>query len=160
MIENIERNKKIYGLWKTGHTIDQISLITNIPRSTVGYYVEKFNKHQKNERTSNFEKFRAVESKENKEEILTTSFIKSMFFQKIYDLIKKGDFKKTYYFLASYKLFMELSKYFKLTPEELRALNEAFKSSRESVEFSSTTSKEPAKKNKTLDEIFGEYSER
>jgi hypothetical protein len=97
LIENIERNKKIFGLWKKGHTIDQISLLTDIPRSTVGYYIRKFNKYQNNERISNFEKFRAVENKENKDEILKTTLTKSMNFQEIFDLIKKRDFEKAYY---------------------------------------------------------------
>ncbi len=39
---NVERNKRIQNLWILGQTIDQISLSTGIPRSTVGYYVKKF----------------------------------------------------------------------------------------------------------------------
>jgi len=45
---NFERENAIYELWKAGCTIDEISSKTGIPRSTVGYYVAKFNK-SKNE---------------------------------------------------------------------------------------------------------------
>ena len=36
---NPDRNQKIYTLWKSGLTIDEISAQLNIPRSTAGYYV-------------------------------------------------------------------------------------------------------------------------
>lgn len=44
MIKNPRREERIYHLWKKGLTIDYISLIEGIPRSSVGYYVKKFNK--------------------------------------------------------------------------------------------------------------------
>ena len=41
---NPERERLIYRYWVQGHTIDEISMLTGIPRSSVGYYVRKFNK--------------------------------------------------------------------------------------------------------------------
>jgi len=41
---NSERNRVIYELWEKNLTIGEISSNTNIPRSTVGYYVRKFNR--------------------------------------------------------------------------------------------------------------------
>jgi len=41
---NHERNRVIYELWEKNLTVDQISSRTRIPRSTVGYYIRKFNK--------------------------------------------------------------------------------------------------------------------
>ena len=41
---NLERNKHIYELWERGLTVDRISSLTGVPRSTVGYYVRKFNR--------------------------------------------------------------------------------------------------------------------
>ena len=41
---NLERNKRIYELWENGRTVDRISFLTGVPRSTVGYYVRKFNR--------------------------------------------------------------------------------------------------------------------
>ncbi len=41
---NIEREKIIYELWLQSYTVDEISSKTGIPRSSVGYYVAKFNK--------------------------------------------------------------------------------------------------------------------
>ncbi len=43
---NEERNTSIYNLWCKGYTIDEISLKTEIPRSSVGYYVKKFRRKQ------------------------------------------------------------------------------------------------------------------
>jgi len=41
---NSERNRVIYELWEMKLTVEEISSRTGIPRSTVGYYVRKFNK--------------------------------------------------------------------------------------------------------------------
>lgn len=43
---NPERGKRIYEMWRLSETIDEISLATAIPRSTVGYYVRKFNRDE------------------------------------------------------------------------------------------------------------------
>ena len=45
--ENTDRNILVYELWTKGRTIDEIASETAIPRSTVGYYVRKFNKRAK-----------------------------------------------------------------------------------------------------------------
>lgn len=45
--ENAERNAIIHSLWENGETINDIAFETGIPRSTVGYYVRKFNKKAK-----------------------------------------------------------------------------------------------------------------
>ena len=41
---NVERERLIYRYWRLGYTVDRISRLTGIPRSSVGYYVRKFNK--------------------------------------------------------------------------------------------------------------------
>jgi hypothetical protein len=43
-IANSERNRVIYELWEKNLSVDEMSSGTGIPRSTVGYYVRKFNK--------------------------------------------------------------------------------------------------------------------
>jgi hypothetical protein len=43
----VEREKTIYDLWRLGYTINEIQAQTGMPRSSVGYYVAKFNKKQK-----------------------------------------------------------------------------------------------------------------
>jgi hypothetical protein len=40
---NLERRETIHELWLQGFTVDEISSQTGIPRSSVGYYVAKFN---------------------------------------------------------------------------------------------------------------------
>jgi hypothetical protein len=52
---NAERNKLLFELWMQGHTIDEAALISDIPRSTVGYYFRKFKRYRKNGRALDFE---------------------------------------------------------------------------------------------------------
>ncbi len=44
---NPEREKKLYELWELEYTIDEAASLTNVPRSTVGYYFKKFKKKDK-----------------------------------------------------------------------------------------------------------------
>ena len=132
MRENIERDKQIYKLWKVGHTIDQISFSTQIPRSTVGYYVKKFKKQGRSKLD-----FIKIEKGEKiggtSEENLLMAFLKQMFSRKISDIMKMNSYEEKYYALATFKLLMELSKYCTLTAEELRALFEALMPKNDSV---------------------------
>lgn len=45
--ENLDRNFIVNELWRQGRTVDEISFETGIPRSTVGYYIRKFNQSAK-----------------------------------------------------------------------------------------------------------------
>jgi hypothetical protein len=67
LFKNPRREAVIYDHWKNGRTVDDISLIERIPRSSVGYYVKKFNKKGKKlgtlkvPRESEFEKIMMLE---------------------------------------------------------------------------------------------------
>ncbi|HKM50425.1 MAG TPA: hypothetical protein VJZ75_04530 [Candidatus Bathyarchaeia archaeon] len=47
---NYERNRQVYLLWEQGYSVEEIASVTAIPRSTVGYYVRKFNLYAKDGR--------------------------------------------------------------------------------------------------------------
>lgn len=126
MKENVERSRRIYELWSLGYTIEEISSMTGIPRSTVGYYVKKFKKKHEGERRG----LRPIALETEKSEpassdVLGSMLVKALGFQKIKEkveeLMGRGEYEKLYYFLMSIKCLIELCKYFKLTPEELKS---------------------------------------
>jgi len=129
---NPERNEKIYALWREGRTIEEISLLTGIPRSTVGYYVKKFKKRLADGGDFGLEgpfarRGRSGDGQEGAQALLW-AIEKTIAFNKLLDIVRKGDAKEAFYELAACKLFIELfKKYVQLTPEELKALEEAFK---------------------------------
>ena len=42
---NPDRNEQVYRLWEKGLTVEKIASRLGLPRSTVGYYVRKFNRY-------------------------------------------------------------------------------------------------------------------
>jgi hypothetical protein len=47
---NPKREKELHDLFLLEHTIDEAASITDVPRSTIGYYFKKFKKREKRER--------------------------------------------------------------------------------------------------------------
>ena len=118
---NPNRNAIIYELWEKGNTVSQISLNTGIPRSTVGYYVRKFNKFAKNGRPVVLPQMREVK----KSTALNSAVKKWIRFDIIIEMIKSGDVEKLYYLLSVYKLLKELEDQIFFTQEESKAFFEA-----------------------------------
>jgi DNA-binding CsgD family transcriptional regulator len=132
MKENIERNKQIYELRSLGYTIEEISLITGIPRSTVGYYVKKFKKYEnegKPLKLAASSKHDISRNEPASSNVLGSFLMKFISLQEVPKwtnaLLNRGEFDKLYYFLMSIKCAFELSKYFRLTPEELKLPKES-----------------------------------
>jgi hypothetical protein len=157
LLVNEERNQKTFEMWKLGRTIAETSVLLNIPKSTVGYYYKKFGKRPKNglfyssgvpETTR-----RTVESDQ---ETVISILAKTLTMHRILEVFREEDYIKTYYFLAAIKLLIELNKYLKLTPEELRMLNEALNTGfKPSAQQASPLHQIPEKKGKSIQEIFG-----
>lgn len=107
--ENIDRNFLIYELWEKGCTIDEISFDTGIPRSTVGYYIRKFNKRAKSGEPIAFLHER---EKPDEKDIALIAFIKHGIVQRLDDWSKEGTdgMDKIYKFLMILKLFKELQR--------------------------------------------------
>jgi hypothetical protein len=160
---NPERNDKIYALWKEGHTIEEISLFTGIPRSTVGYYVKKFKKQQVNRKDLDFEDSFTIERKlksgeQEKSQSLLSATAKLINFMDIIEVMKKGDYREAFYYLGTLKLLIDIFKYLRLTPSEIQALEDLFKPRSESIESVLGSPIKPGKKGKTLKEIADEIN--
>lgn len=103
---NVERNKVIYGLWEKGLTVDQISSMTGIPRSTVGYYVRKFSKLAMKGKPVVFPSTRKV-SRDSRLHVLKEMIVQQMKY-KAYKMLTEGNAQQLYYYLMDLKLLKEL----------------------------------------------------
>jgi hypothetical protein len=143
----VEREEKVYRPWRLGATIDQISLQTQIPRSTVGYYVRKFNRSDRRRLVPE-----PVAPSAADVSIPESIFTKVLFTEKVMELFKSGDYAKLYYFLQIYK--MQMQSYLKFTKDEMdlfqKAINSPVSQTKETIR-----SKPELTRKKTLSEIFG-----
>ena len=112
---NVERNKTIYKYWERKLTVDQISMMTGIPRSTVGYYVRKFNRMATQGKPIVFPESHKAEEKPAD---LIVQLTAKMFKSRVKDLIEAGEFEWLYYGLMDIKLVRELG-IFSTNEEEL-----------------------------------------
>jgi len=106
------REPTILQHWQLGFTIDKISAMTGIPRSTVGYYVKKFRREYGSPNQKNTPK-PAVER--SKDERLNAEALKIKFMKMMPELVKKGGYREIVdcvdaYFAAK-RLERELSLY-------------------------------------------------
>ena len=83
---NPDRNAIIYELWEKGNTVSEISLMTGIPRSSVGYYVRKFNKYAKDGRPVVLPQ----KQKAGKSTVLNSAVTKWLAFDTIIDIVNAG----------------------------------------------------------------------
>lgn len=113
---NVERNELIYSLWEKGYTVDQISTRTMIPRSTVGYYVRKFNKLAAKGKPAVLPR----EKRKDSDNLLTAS-IKMLSLNDAFEMARNGNAQDLYYRLAAIKLLRELGFFF--TSEEQEVLS-------------------------------------
>jgi hypothetical protein len=101
----MNRNKVIYELYERNHAVDEISSITGIPRSTVGYYVRKFNKLAVKGKPVVF----ASSHKEVKDpfkRFLDETVVRELM-KKSIEMLTKGQAQQLYYFLMDLKLLKE-----------------------------------------------------
>jgi len=116
--ENSDRNFLVYELWKEGRTIEEISFETGIPRSTVGYYVRKFNKCAKSGKPIVCQR---VTVKPDAKAMAIQGFIKSYTLANLSEMLKNGEIDKVYKMLMICKLWKELEKDIIPTKEEEQA---------------------------------------
>jgi hypothetical protein len=155
LLVNEERNQKILELWKQGHTIEGTSILLNIPRSTVGYYYKKFGKRSKNGLLSTSEDSRARRRTVENYQVTFLALAKIISLDGIIKIMKEGDYTRSYHYLASLKLFMELWKYHKPTTEESQALVEALKTDFKPTEQRGSTIPQTSEmKGKSVSEIL------
>ena len=110
---NVEREENVYRLWRSGATIDQISLQTRIPRSSVGYYVKKFNRSGR-QRLVPEPAAPSAAGVSTLESLVTKVF----FTKKVIELLTSGDYAKLYYFIQIYKMLTQMQSHITMTKEE------------------------------------------
>ena len=119
--ENPDRNFIIYELWKEGRTIDEMSFETGIPRSTVGYYVRKFNKCAKSGEPMVVQRIR---KKPDEKAMSTQAWKKSGYYIGLAKMLKEEDgLDKVYKILMIFKLMKELERDIFPTEAEQQAFN-------------------------------------
>jgi len=107
MPSNVERNKVIFGLWEKGLTVDQISSRTGIPRSTVGYYIRKFNRLAAKGKPAVFPGTHSEVSRDSPLHLLNEMIVQQYKIQ-AYKWLSQGNAEQLYYFLMDLKLLKEL----------------------------------------------------
>ena len=130
---NLERERLIYRYWIQGYTIDEISRLTGIPRSSVGYYVRKFNKkygRRSRVRVSFLPALGdSMNVKKNEYPLAVSGIMKSAAliatFETVVNLVRQGRLQDAYYCLGIIKLFNEIERIYSLTPEEPKAAEKA-----------------------------------
>lgn len=103
---NYERNQIIYQLWERGLTVEQISSSTGIPRSSVWYYVRKFNKLAVQGKPFIFRGPRYDIRKQD--EINGNASTMGALQVRIMGIARDGDWEGLYYRLNAIKLVKEL----------------------------------------------------
>jgi len=117
--ENLRRNLVIHKLWEDGRTIDEITLETGVPRSTVGYYVRKFNR-----RASRGEPiaYAPANEKPNEQSMAVLAFAKVLASQRLFEMLGEEDgLDKVYKLLMIAKLVKELQREIFVTEDERKA---------------------------------------
>ena len=107
-------------MWTNGSTIDEISFETDTPRSTVGYYVRKFNKCAKSGEPIVVEQI----SKKPDEKVIAVQAWKKLDFLAYLSQIhkEKNGLDKVYKTLMIAKLLKELHRDIFATKEERQAV--------------------------------------
>ena len=116
--ENPERNARIYELWELGLTIDKIAFETGYPRSTVGYYIRKFNKKAKRGEPIILPH---IVERPDSETLALQAAIKNNVFVKLTEMIRTGNLDSAYKYLMILKLLKELQRDLFPTKEESEA---------------------------------------
>ena len=118
--ENTDRNILVYELWKKGYTIDEIAFETAIPRSTVGYYVRKFNKCAKSGEPIVFQQ---VREQPDEKEMAVQAYAKTSIRFDLLKMVKNGEIDNVYKILMILKLWKELQRDIFPTKEEKEAFH-------------------------------------
>ena len=108
-LTNFDRNRVIYELWERNLTVEQIASSTSIPRSTVGYYVRKFNRLAAQSKPVVFPGLdHGASAGALQDSLLQESSTMSIIQLHTLDLIRQRNWKELYYRLNVFKLMKEL----------------------------------------------------
>jgi hypothetical protein len=119
-LPNYERNQVLEQYWRDGKTVDDAALLSGIPRSTVGYYYRKFNRYAK----MGVEPSIPAPRPQSPTDAYVSVFLKAKTLSDFVSSLRNEDPQTFYYRLASFKLLLEVFRYFHLTPEEKKQLDQ------------------------------------
>ena len=159
---NPERERLIYQYWVQGYTIDEISRLTGIPRSSVGYYVRKFNKKYGRRSRVRVSFLPALGDSTNvkKDEysLAVSGIMKSAAlistFETVVDLVRQGRLQDAYYCLATIKLFNEIERIYSLTPEERKAAKRAIDEFLQIIRANTETGEQVKSKDRAAPDVY------
>ncbi len=114
---NHKRNAEVYPLWERGDTIDQIASATRIPRSSVGYFVRKFNRLARKGEPIIIPQ----QTREDQNKLFMSAHLKLDLVDQIQELIKQRDWEKLYHFTGSFERLKQIN--LQWTPEEKEAFS-------------------------------------
>jgi hypothetical protein len=122
---NVEREAKIRELWQASHTIDEMTLLTDIPRSSIGYYVRKFNKENRRrprQADTVSDRMVAPPTPRGINEIRESLWPKRLFwedsFPKLMRLMSDGKYEELHHLLQCLQLLPGVMKTFQVTQDE------------------------------------------
>ena len=159
---NPERERLVYRYWVQGYTIDDISRLTGIPRSSVGYYVRKFNKKYGRRSRVRVSFLPALgdstDVKKDEYSLAVSGIMKSAAlistFETVVDLVRQGRLQDAYYCLAIIKLFNEIERIYSLTPEERKAAKRAIDEFLQIIRANTETGKQVESKDRAAPNVY------
>jgi len=159
---NPERERLIYQYWVQGYTIDEISMLTGIPRSSVGYYVKKFNKKHGRRSRVRVSFLPALgdstDVKKDEYSLAVSGIMKSAAlistFETVVDLVRQGRLQDAYYCLAIIKLFNEIERIYSLTPEERKAAKRAIDEFLQIIRANAETGEQVESKDRVAPNVY------
>jgi len=159
---NVERERLVYSYWIQGHTIDEISRLTGIPRSSVGYYVRKFNKKygRRSRVKVSFSPALGDSTNVKKDEysLAVSGIMKSAAltstFETVVNLVRQGRLQDAYYCLGIIKLFNEIKRIYSLTPEEQEVAEKAIDEFLQIIRASAETGDQVESKDRVAPRVY------
>lgn len=123
IVTNVERNEAIVKLWEEGLSVNEIASQLDIPRSSVGYYVRKFNKYGKAGKVLPFPTRSNHQPQDSS--LKLQALFKGIQISDIINDMQQGKAQEVYYRLSVVRLMKELG--FFVTADEAKALQRAVK---------------------------------
>jgi transposase len=153
---NVERNEAIVTLWEQGLTIKEIASQLDIPRSTVGYYVRKFNQYGKAGKALPLP---ARKNQPQDASLTIQAIFKGIQVSDIINELRQGRAEEVYYRLSVIRLMKELG--FFVTPDEAKAFQTALKPpSPSEITFQPKKTLQEVKPTGQLEKIFEDKRSR
>lgn len=125
---NGERNRKLYELWETGHTLRHAALLAGVPEGTVAYYYRKFNRAGRSGKPILIDS-QIGDPNASKIELVSRGLDKIYLQTKIEEMLQKGNIEAVNQVMEFYGKIKKMD--LGLTQQEFAALVEALYTTKE-----------------------------